>query len=77
MGIASNFVLIVVAGLVGVFLARTLRVPLLIGYVAAGVLVGPYTAGPTVIQVHDIASVTGIPIAFTPATAARAVVRTI
>ncbi len=28
--------------------------PLLVGYVAAGILVGPYTAGPTVVQVHDI-----------------------
>src|SRR5882724_9235484 len=54
MGIASDFVLIVVAGLVGGLLARVLRLPLLVGYVAAGVVVGPYTAGPTVVQVHDI-----------------------
>src|SRR5262249_6579816 len=26
----------------------------MVGYVAAGVLVGPHTAGPTVVQVHDI-----------------------
>ena len=54
MGIASDFVLIVVAGLLGGLLARALRLPLLVGYVAAGVLVGPNTAGPTVAQVHDI-----------------------
>ncbi|MBZ5617798.1 MAG: cation:proton antiporter [Acidobacteriia bacterium] len=54
MGIASDFVLIVVAGLFGGLLARVSRLPLLVGYVAAGVLVGPYTAGPTVVQVHDI-----------------------
>src|SRR6185295_13598207 len=54
MGIASDFVLIVVAGLVGGLLARVLRLPLLVGYVAAGVVVGPYTAGPTVEQIHDI-----------------------
>jgi monovalent cation:H+ antiporter-2, CPA2 family len=54
LGIASDFVLIVVAGLVGGLLARALRLPLLVGYVAAGVLVGPFTAGPTVAQVHDI-----------------------
>jgi CPA2 family monovalent cation:H+ antiporter-2 len=54
LGIASDFVLIVVAGLLGGLLARALRLPLLVGYVAAGVLVGPYTAGPTVVQVHDI-----------------------
>ncbi len=54
MGIASDFVLIVVAGLFGGLVARALRLPLLVGYVAAGVLVGPYTAGPTVVQIHDI-----------------------
>ena len=54
MGIASDFVLIVVAGLAGAVLARLLRLPLLVGYVAAGVAVGPYTAGPTVVQIHDI-----------------------
>ena len=46
--------LIVVAGLIGGLAARALRLPLLVGYVAAGVLVGPHTAGPTVVQVHDI-----------------------
>jgi CPA2 family monovalent cation:H+ antiporter-2 len=54
MGIASDFVLIVVAGFFGGVLARALRLPLLVGYIAAGVLVGPYTAGPTVVQIHDI-----------------------
>src|SRR6195256_4594204 len=54
MGIASDFVLILIAGLVGGLLARVLRMPLLVGYVAAGVVVGPYTAGPTVVQIHDI-----------------------
>jgi len=54
MGIASDFVLIVVAGLMGGLLARLLHLPLLVGYVAAGVVIGPYTAGPTVVQIHDI-----------------------
>ncbi len=54
MGIASDFVLIVLAGLLGGVAARLLRLPLLVGYVAAGVLVGPFTSGPTVAQVHDI-----------------------
>ncbi len=54
MGIAADFVLIVVAGLLGGLLARALRLPLLVGYVAAGVAVGPYTAGPTVVQIHDV-----------------------
>jgi CPA2 family monovalent cation:H+ antiporter-2 len=54
LGIASDFVLIIVAGLVGGIAARMLRLPLLVGYVAAGVFVGPYTVGPTVAQIHDI-----------------------
>jgi monovalent cation:H+ antiporter-2, CPA2 family len=54
LGIASDFVLIVVAGLLGAILARFLRLPLLVGYVAAGIVVGPHTAGPTVVQIHDV-----------------------
>ena len=54
MGIASDFVLIVLAGLIGALAARAIRLPLMVGYVAAGVLVGPHTAGPTVLQAHDI-----------------------
>ena len=63
MGIAADFVLIVLAGLLGGLLARALRMPLLVGYVAAGVLVGPYTAGPTVVQVHDIEQLADIGVA--------------
>ena len=37
LGIASDFVLIVVAGLLGGLLARAVRLPLIVGYVAAGV----------------------------------------
>ncbi len=54
MGIAADFVLIVVAGLIGAVAARLLRLPLLVGYIAAGVIVGPNTAGPTVQSIHDI-----------------------
>jgi CPA2 family monovalent cation:H+ antiporter-2 len=54
LGIASDFILIVIAGLVGGLAARAPRLPLMVGYVAAGVLIGPNTAGPTVVQVHDV-----------------------
>ena len=54
MGIAADFVLIILAGLIGGLGARALRLPLMVGYVAAGVLVGPHTAGPTVVQMHEI-----------------------
>jgi monovalent cation:H+ antiporter-2, CPA2 family len=54
MGIAADFVLIVIAGLIGAIAARALGLPLLVGYVAAGVAVGPHTAGPTVANLEDI-----------------------
>jgi CPA2 family monovalent cation:H+ antiporter-2 len=54
MGIASDFVFIVLAGLAGAVAARLLRLPLLVGYIAAGVLVGPNTAGPQVSSIRDI-----------------------
>jgi monovalent cation:H+ antiporter-2, CPA2 family len=54
MGIAADFVLIVLAGLAGGLVARALKLPLLVGYVIAGVVVGPHTVGPTVGDVHEI-----------------------
>ena len=63
MGIAQDFVLIIVAGLFGAILAHALRLPLLVGYVAAGVVVGPFTAGPTVVQIHDIETLAEIGVA--------------
>lgn len=54
MGIASDFVLTVLAGLAGGLLARALRLPLLVGYVIAGIVVGPHTIGPRVGDVHEI-----------------------
>ncbi|CCO25444.1 cation:proton antiporter [Maridesulfovibrio hydrothermalis] len=54
MGIASDLVILIVAGLLGGFFARMLRQPLLLGYIIAGVLVGPYTGGITVADVHDV-----------------------
>lgn len=41
-----------VAALLGGIVARKLRQPLILGYVLGGILVGPFTAGPTVSEVH-------------------------
>lgn len=54
MGIAADIAIIVVAGLVGGLIAQRLKQPLLLGYILAGILVGPFTAGPTVSEIHDI-----------------------
>lgn len=43
-----------VAGLLGGIVARLLRLPLLVGYVLAGIAVGPHTGGPTVSQIEEI-----------------------
>jgi CPA2 family monovalent cation:H+ antiporter-2 len=54
LGIAADIALILVAALGGGFIAQRLGQPLILGYIIAGVLVGPYTGGPTVGEVHDI-----------------------
>ena len=54
MGIAGDIALILVAALLGGVVARRLGLPLIIGYIAAGVLVGPNTFGPSVGNVHQI-----------------------
>jgi monovalent cation:H+ antiporter-2, CPA2 family len=53
-GIASDIVIIVVAALIGGVVAHHLKQPLILGYIVAGVAVGPYTGGITVSDVHVI-----------------------
>ncbi|MCO6452229.1 MAG: cation:proton antiporter [Caldilineales bacterium] len=45
MGIAADFAIIIVAGLIGGVIALQLRQPLMLGYILAGVIVGPLTTG--------------------------------
>lgn len=54
MGIASDIVIIVIAALTGGIVAHRLKLPLMIGYILAGVAVGPYTGGVTVSEIHNI-----------------------
>ena len=54
MGVAADIVIIVVAALMGALLAQRLRQPLILGYIFAGVVVGPYTGGVTVGDIHEI-----------------------
>ncbi|HEX6289350.1 MAG TPA: cation:proton antiporter [Herpetosiphonaceae bacterium] len=54
MGIAADIAIILVAALLGGFIAQRLNQPLILGYIVAGVLVGPYTGGVTVTEIHDI-----------------------
>jgi CPA2 family monovalent cation:H+ antiporter-2 len=54
MGIASDIAIIVVAGLAGGLLAQRLRQPLILGYILAGVILGPVTGGALISDPHDI-----------------------
>lgn len=54
MGIAADIATIVVAALLGGLVAQRLRLPLILGYIMAGVLLGPYTGGYTISNIHDI-----------------------
>ena len=54
MGIAADIAIIVVAGLLGGSIARALHQPLLLGYFLAGIVVGPFTGGVTVSDVHNV-----------------------
>ena len=53
MGIAADIAVIVVAALAGGFLAQRMGQPLILGYILAGILVGPYTTG-IIGDVHNI-----------------------
>ncbi len=54
MGVAADIVIIVVAALVGAIIAQKLKQPLILGYILAGIVVGPYTGGITIGDIHEI-----------------------
>jgi CPA2 family monovalent cation:H+ antiporter-2 len=55
MGLIADLTFIFLAALAGGMLARRIGQPLIVGYIIAGVAIGPFTAGPTAIShVHDI-----------------------
>ncbi|MCF6237757.1 MAG: cation:proton antiporter, partial [Candidatus Marinimicrobia bacterium] len=54
MGIAADLSIVVVAGLVGAIIAQQLKQPLLLGYILAGIIVGPYTGIVPITEVHNI-----------------------
>lgn len=54
MELVADLTLVLLAALTGGFLAQRLGQPLIVGYIVAGIVIGPFTAGPTVGSVHDI-----------------------
>jgi len=63
LGLVLDLVLAVSAAFVGGSLAQRLRQPVLLGYLAAGVVIGPFTPGPTA-DVHAIQVLAEIGVAF-------------
>lgn len=54
MGIAADIIIVVVAGFLGALIMQRLNQPLILGYMLAGVAIGPFTGGVTVSDLHDI-----------------------
>ena len=54
MGIATDIILLVLAAFFCGLLMQRLRQPLILGYILAGVILGPHTGGLTITAVHDI-----------------------
>lgn len=54
MDLVADLALILLAALAGGFLAQQLRQPLIVGYILAGIAIGPFTGGLTVVNIHDI-----------------------
>jgi monovalent cation:H+ antiporter-2, CPA2 family len=63
MQLVGDLTLVLVAALVGAFVAQRFRQPLIVGYILAGVIVGPFTGGLTVANVHDIEQLAEIGVA--------------
>ncbi len=63
MGIAADIVIIVIAALIGGLVARQFRQPLVLGYILAGVVIGPYTGGMTVSDTHEVEKLAEIGVA--------------
>jgi CPA2 family monovalent cation:H+ antiporter-2 len=53
-GIAGDIAIIVTAGFVGGVVAQRLKQPLILGYIAAGIVLGPVTGGALIYDPHDI-----------------------
>ena len=63
MGLAGDIVMVVVVAFFAGALARFLKLPLLLGYIVAGILVGPNTGGFTVTALDDLETLADIGVA--------------
>lgn len=54
MGIATDIIILVLTAFFCGLLMQRLHQPLILGYIIAGVILGPYTGGMTITEIHDI-----------------------
>ncbi len=54
MGIAADIIIIVIAALIGAIIAQKIKQPLIVGYILAGIAVGPFTPGIQITDIHEI-----------------------
>ncbi len=54
MGIAADIIILIVTAFFCGLLMQRFRQPLILGYLLTGVILGPYTGGLTVTEIHDI-----------------------
>lgn len=54
MGIAADIIIIVVAALVGALIAQRFKQPLILGYIVAGIVIGPSTGDIFISDTHEI-----------------------
>jgi CPA2 family monovalent cation:H+ antiporter-2 len=54
MELVADLALVFLAAVAGGFLAQRVGQPLIVGYIVAGIVIGPFTGGPTVGSVHEI-----------------------
>jgi monovalent cation:H+ antiporter-2, CPA2 family len=54
MGIAEDFILIILFGLFFGFIAHKLKIPILLGYLISGIIIGPNTGGITIKNTEEV-----------------------
>ena len=54
MGIATDIIILVLTAFFCGLIMQRLHQPLILGYIAAGIILGPYTGGMTITEIHDI-----------------------
>jgi CPA2 family monovalent cation:H+ antiporter-2 len=62
LGLVGSLAVVAIAAVVGGVAARTLRLPTVIGYLGAGVAIGPHTPGPTG-DIEDVQTVADLGVA--------------